>query len=49
MQTNLVGLSQLTMQLRRYLNDGDFTELGRNGDLVRDAYQLLRNAIPRLG
>ena len=46
MQTNLVELSQLTLALRRFLNAGDFGTLHMNADVVRNAYDVLRNEVP---
>jgi hypothetical protein len=47
LQSNLVELSELTSQMRRFLNDGDFDKFGVNSRLLRDAYELLRNGQPR--
>jgi hypothetical protein len=49
MQENLIGLSELTTQLKRLLNDPhDFEKLAPNGDTMRKAFDLLRTRNPRV-
>jgi len=49
LQQNLLQLSELTMQLRRFLIDLDFTKLSPNEMAIRNAYDLLRTRNPRFG
>lgn len=49
LQQNLLHLSELTMQLRRFLIDLDFTKLSPNEIVIRNAYDLLRTRNPRFG
>lgn len=46
MQHNLVALSQLTAELRRFLNVASFDEFGSNAKRVEEAFGLLRAQIP---
>jgi hypothetical protein len=47
LQDNLNYLSNLRIQMMRFLNDADFAQLGAIGDVVRQGYELLRSKNPR--
>ena len=49
LRQNLTNLSELTMQLRRFLTDCDFAKLAPNGACLREAYELLFSKNPRVG
>jgi hypothetical protein len=49
LRQNLIQLSELSMQLRRFLTDFDFNKLSPNGGHLQEAYQLLMNKNPRVG
>jgi len=49
LRQNLIHLSELTMQLRRFLTDCDFAKLTPNGARLREAYDLLFSKNPRVG
>lgn len=42
MQDNLDSLTDLANQMRRFLNDGDYTKFGQNGKIFHEAYDLLK-------
>jgi hypothetical protein len=48
LRENLVQLSHLTMQMRRFLNHGDFAQLAPNGEPLKQAYELLVSRNPRV-
>lgn len=48
MQDNLNYLRNLTNQMRRFLNDGDFEKFGSNAAIVRDSVDLLRTRVRRV-
>lgn len=45
MQDNLNYLRNLTNQMRRFLNDGDFDKFGSNAVTIRDSVDLLRTRV----
>jgi hypothetical protein len=49
LRQNLIQLSELTMQLRRFLTDLDFNKLAPNEAAARQAYDLLISRNPRVG
>ncbi len=49
LRQNLIQLSELTMQLRRFLTDCDFAKLTPDGTRLREAYDLLFSKNPRVG
>lgn len=48
LQNNLVALSDLTQQMRRFVNDGDYAVLGPNGRIVNEAFESLRSRFGRV-
>lgn len=48
LRENLIQLSELTMQLRRFLTDRDFSKLAPNSEALRQAYDLLVTKNPRV-
>ena len=47
LQDNLGFLRDLTNQMRRFLNDGDFSKFSPNGQMIRDAVDLLQSKVGR--
>ncbi|MEQ1871077.1 MAG: hypothetical protein ABL961_13765 [Vicinamibacterales bacterium] len=47
MQHNLSTLGTQTNQMRKFLNDGDYKHFGSNGDVLYQAYELLRTKLRR--
>lgn len=48
MQCNLSFLSELTNQMRRFLNDCDFAKFGDNETMFRNAFDLLKTKVRRV-
>jgi hypothetical protein len=48
MEHNLLYLSDLSMQMRRFLNDYDFSQLQPNQDVLKKAFELLRSKNARV-
>jgi len=48
LRENLIQLSQLTMQMRRFVTEGDFSKLTPNSEPLQQAYELLVTRNPRV-